>query len=89
MDIGPTVPFGQAVILWALFIWTYTWKGIALWRASQLHQRNWFIVMLVLFELTLGILEIIYLFGFAKKRMTIAGIKHWFLKAFSQKKTNA
>jgi methionyl-tRNA synthetase len=46
-------------------IWTLVWKGLALWRASTLRQKYWFIAMLVIN--TLGILEIIYLFLVAKK----------------------
>ena len=46
-------------------IWTFAWKGVALWRAAQQEQKNWFIAMLVLN--TLGILEITYLFYFSKK----------------------
>lgn len=63
------------IVLYILFIWSLIWKGIALWRSAQLHQRNWFIVMLVLN--TIGILEILYLFRFAKKRLTIKEIKGW------------
>lgn len=40
-------------------------KGIALWRAAQLNQRNWFIALLIVN--TLGILEIIYLLFVSKK----------------------
>lgn len=46
-------------------IWTLAWKGLALWRASTLRQKGWFIAMLVIN--TLGLLEIIYLFLVAKK----------------------
>jgi len=53
------------------------WKGIALWKAAQFRQRNWFIVILVLNSFTIGILEIIYLFRFAKKRLTISELKSW------------
>jgi hypothetical protein len=48
-----------------LIVWTFTWKGFALWKAAGLHQRNWFIVMLILN--TAGILEIIYLYFIARK----------------------
>ncbi|MFH1032568.1 MAG: DUF5652 family protein [Chloroflexota bacterium] len=52
-----------AVIL--AVIWSSIWKGIALWRASRNHHLVWFIVMLVVN--TLGILEIVYIFGFSQK----------------------
>lgn len=51
-------------------------KAFAIWRASQLKQRNWFIALFILIPLNeLGIIEIIYLFWFAKKRLTIKEIK--------------
>lgn len=87
MNPPPDVPLWQAVIVYILSIWSLIWKGIALWRAVTYHQRNWFIVMLVLN--TVGILEIVYLFRFAKKRLTFAEIKHWFQKTFTKKEKSA
>jgi predicted permease len=52
-------------ILVILGIWELFWKGMALWRASQNKQRNWFIGLLVIN--TIGILPIIYLKFFQKK----------------------
>jgi hypothetical protein len=61
-----------------LSIWQIFWKGVALWRTSQLKQRNWFIALFILIPFNdLGILELIYLFRFAKKRMTIAEVQSW------------
>lgn len=70
-------PLVIAVII-VLTIWQFFWKGFSLWRSSQLKQRNWFVALfvLVLFN-DLGIVEIVYLFRFAKKRMTIAEIRSW------------
>lgn len=51
-------------------------KGVALWRAANLKQRNWFIAILVLN--TLGILDLIYLFKFAEKKLTIKEVRSWF-----------
>lgn len=45
-------------------IWTLIWKGFALWRAAELRQKYWFVVLLLIN--TLGILEIIYLFYIAR-----------------------
>lgn len=57
-------------------------KGVALWRASRLTQRNWFIALFILIPFNdLGILELIYLFRFAKKRLTIGEIKTWFKRS--------
>ena len=46
-------------LLWSLF-----WKGLALWHSARKNRGWWFVVML--FVNTLGILEIIYLFGVEK-----------------------
>ena len=48
-----------------LILWTIPWKGMALWKAAQLSQKKWFIILLVLN--TFGILEIIYLRFIARK----------------------
>jgi len=73
-------PLIIAVII-VLSIWQFIWKGIALWRSSQLKQRNWFVALFVLIPFNdLAILEIVYLFWFAKKRMTISELKSWFRK---------
>jgi hypothetical protein len=81
--------FWNTVVLYLIIFWSLFWKGIALWRAAQLKQRNWFIVILVLNSITLGILEIIYLFRFSKKRLTFEEIKSWknmFMTRESEKK---
>jgi len=61
--------------LLALYIWALAWKGLALWRSANLQQRNWFVAILILN--TLGILEIVYLFFFAKKRLQLGELKFW------------
>jgi len=55
-----------AVLFLVLTVWALVWKGIALWRASRNNQRNWFVAMLVIN--TFGILEIIYIFYFGKRK---------------------
>ncbi|OGH04064.1 MAG: hypothetical protein A2W22_00360 [Candidatus Levybacteria bacterium RBG_16_35_11] len=70
-DLGQFSP----ISLFIIFIWSLLWKGLALWRAATLNQRIWFIVMLI-FN-TVGILELVYLFGFAKKRFKISELKFW------------
>lgn len=52
-----------AIILSA--IWTIPWKGVALWKASRLSHKWWFIVLLVVN--TFAILEIFYIFFIASK----------------------
>ncbi len=61
--------------LFVIFLWSLIWKGLALWKAVKLNQRNWFIVILVINSI--GILEIVYLFGFAKKKMELSELKFW------------
>ncbi|MCF7835580.1 MAG: DUF5652 family protein [Candidatus Marinimicrobia bacterium] len=48
----------------ALLLWVLPWKGVALWKASRLGQKWWFIALLV-FN-TLALLEIFYIFFIAK-----------------------
>lgn len=66
---------GSPVILLLIYIWSLIWKGIAMWRAAHLKQRNWFIAILVLN--TLGVIEIAYLFKFAEKKLTFKEIRSW------------
>lgn len=56
-----------------LLIWSMFWKILALWRASKGNQRYWFIAILLLN--TFGILELVFLFKFAKNRLTFQDLK--------------
>ncbi len=47
------------VVLWSIF-----WKGLALWHAAKRNEAGWFVAILLVN--TIGILEMIYLFGVAK-----------------------
>jgi len=54
---------------WVIFLaiaWTLPWKGVALWKAAKSDHKWWFIALLVIN--TLGILEILYIFVFSKKK---------------------
>ena len=53
------VPLIIILVLWSLF-----WKGTSLWHAARRKEGAWFVILL-LFN-TLGILDMIYLFGFLK-----------------------
>ncbi len=57
-----------ALLLAAVVAWTIVWKGLALWRAAKNDSKVWFVVFLVVN--TVGILEILYLYVFSKKRST-------------------
>lgn len=74
MDLSklPSVP---PIAQYLLLVWSIAWKGIALWNASKNNQKNWFIAILIIN--TLGILEIIYLFGFAKVKMVLSDLYFW------------
>lgn len=61
--------------LFIIFVWSLLWKGLALWKTAKLEQKIWFVVFLI-FN-TVGILEIVYLFGFAKKKMKLSELRFW------------
>lgn len=69
-EITQKYPFLNVPTVLSLFalvlFWTVCWKGIALWKASRNNHKIWFIIILV--ANTLGILKIIYIFFFSKKR---------------------
>ena len=54
------------VLFAALTIWSLIWKGAALWKAARNGNNAWYIIMLIVN--TVGILEIIYIFFFSKKK---------------------
>lgn len=69
--LGPINPFfAIAFLIWLLF-----WKSIALWRSAKAGQTNWFLLIIILNSLTFGIIEIVYLFKFAKPTLTLEDIK--------------
>lgn len=64
MDFGshPLASWGFGLLaLWSLF-----WKGLALWKSARNNERYWFVALLVIN--TAGILEMLYLFLFAKTK---------------------
>jgi hypothetical protein len=63
-----SLPAGYAVLFALLAVWSIVWKGIALWKAARNGSKPWFIIMLVVN--TVGILEIVYIFFFSKKKNT-------------------
>jgi Family of unknown function (DUF5652) len=63
--VGFNSPAG-AFLLAIIVLWSLFWKGCALWHAARRGEVWWFIAILLIN--TLGLLEIIYLFGFAKLR---------------------
>jgi len=49
-----------------LIVWSFIWKGIALWKAARNNSVPWFVVLLLVN--TVGILEILYIYIFSKKQ---------------------
>ncbi|GAB2825283.1 hypothetical protein GCM10027022_14940 [Alpinimonas psychrophila] len=73
---GPEIP--SSFYLWnggiiaaiiILAVWSAIWKGFALYRAGSNHSPAWFVILMI-FN-TVGILEILYLFVFGKKKATV------------------
>jgi len=54
------------LLFYLLIIWTIVWKGLALWHSARNRQTVWYVVLLIIN--TVGILEIIYLIFFRKKK---------------------
>ncbi|HEX8974423.1 MAG TPA: DUF5652 family protein [Patescibacteria group bacterium] len=50
-------------IIALIVIWSFPWKGVALWKAARNSHLGWFVVLLLLN--TLAILDIIYIFVFS------------------------
>ena len=54
-------------VLWAIMIlWSLAWKGVALWKAARNNEKYWYVGLLVIN--TVGILEILYVFFFSKRK---------------------
>jgi hypothetical protein len=62
-------PLWLTIIIIVAAVWTIPWKGVALWKAARNGHLVWFIVLLIVN--TLAILEIIYIFGFSKKKTQV------------------
>ena len=58
------LPFAGIALI-ALLLWSFVWKGLALWHSAKRNDKAWFIVFLIIN--TAGILEIIYLFFVIKE----------------------
>ena len=70
---------GFFAVIAVIAIWQFFWKVIAVWRSAREGQKVWFGVLLFLFFFnTLGLPEIVYLFWFAKHKLTVNEIHGWF-----------
>lgn len=64
--LGDSIPVeAMGAIIISLLVWSFAWKGIALWKAARLSHKGWFVALLIVN--TIGILEIAYIFLVAKK----------------------
>ncbi|MBM3228707.1 hypothetical protein FJZ20_02400 [Candidatus Pacearchaeota archaeon] len=54
------------LLIVVLMIWEGVWKGIGLWKSGRNNQLAWFVCIFI-FN-TIGILPIIYLLAFQKKK---------------------
>ncbi|HEX75541.1 MAG TPA: hypothetical protein G4O12_03040 [Dehalococcoidia bacterium] len=61
-----SVAYWSPWLILLLVAWTLPWKGVALWRAAGNKHLWWFVALFLLN--TLAILEIVYIFGFSKRR---------------------
>ena len=54
------------IIVALIVLWSLPWKGYALWQASQLNHKKWFVALFLLN--TASLLEIFYIFKVLKKK---------------------
>lgn len=82
----PQIPGPYLSIVYAiLIVWSLAWKGLALYNSAQNQEKKWFVAILI--ANTVGILEIAYLFGFAKdKQSNISQATNLFNSLLSRKK---
>jgi len=64
LDIFPLGVVWTVIVV--LILWSLIWKGLALWKAAREGSKAWFVVLLIVN--TVGILEILYLYVFSKKK---------------------
>lgn len=69
-------PTALTILWFVAMAWSFFWKGIALWKSAIEKQKIWFVALL--FINSLGLLEIIYLFSFSKKKMTLQELRGYF-----------
>ncbi len=60
--------FNVSTLIWLipLILWGLVWKGIGLWKSAKNKQLIWFLVIFIIN--TVGIIPIIYLWFFQKKK---------------------
>lgn len=66
MELVPRWALAYLIFIPVLVVWSAAWKGVALWLAGRNRQLAWYIVMFIIN--TAGVLEIIYIFAFSRRR---------------------
>jgi uncharacterized membrane protein len=64
--IVPVLTGGILALLIVFGIWEAVWKAVAMWKSARNNQLAWFVCILI-FN-TVGILPIVYILWFQKKR---------------------
>lgn len=71
--LGTIIGGGVLAFLILIVVWELVWKSIALWKAARNNHLVWFILLVLLN--TAGILPIIYILVFSKKKVAKKEIK--------------
>jgi hypothetical protein len=67
LNLAEYLPTTVGTFLFVIIvIWTLYWKGMALWKSARNSEKWWFIALLLIN--TIGILEILYIYVFSKKK---------------------
>jgi hypothetical protein len=67
LNIAEYLPTTIGTVLFVIIvIWSLYWKGMALWKSARDSEKWWFIALLLIN--TIGILEILYIYVFSKKK---------------------
>lgn len=73
---------GSVIAIFA--VWSLVWKGFALWQSARNGQKWWFIAFLLVNSI--GLLEILYLFVFARGEKGLPWMKSTPVAAIKQVK---
>lgn len=61
------------MLMASIILWSLPWKGFALWKAAQMKDKIWFVIILVVN--TFGLLEILYIFFLSKHKFNFPWLK--------------
>lgn len=79
--------FGGGVLWIVAIVWTLAWKCYSTWLAARRGDKVWFAFLIVLN--TLGILDMIYVFGVVKKKVSdVQADGHSMLSKMGMKKAD-